>query len=1184
MRLRRLSLHRYGHLTDAEIIFPDAPDLHVVVGPNEAGKSTALAAIGDALFRFPSRTQADFLHAANKLSVGVEVQARDGRTASFIRRKGNKDTLCDDAGNLLPESAIAAFLGGATRDRFKNVFGLDGATLREGGKKILDGKGDAGDTIMSAYAGVHNYRQVAEALGKQASQLFGDKKGNRLFYVAKEAFDTAKHTRDERRIDHVAWKALTAEQDRLEKAQSDDAARVQHLQAELKRLDRIRRTTSPRLRLAHLDDMRKALGPPPALPEDAMERFAHAVATRDQAARDLQRETDALAERDARLAALPPEDPVLTQAEAIDTLMADHARIAEALKDREQQRLNAAQSAAAMIADARNLGLSLTADDLAARIPTALDRERVAARLSAHERLEGRRSAAAEALAAAENRLTDAEQAVAAVSEATDPAALRNAIERVKAEGRLDLTLAQADRARQSARAELDTSIAALPGWTGDAAALASLAVPLMEQIDQAARALDDARSDLRDADLVLAGDQSALAQLAAATKADVATGELPTEAAILKARQNRDAAWALIRRAHLDAGAPVTADERAASGLTADTATGFAALIRTADALVDHRAREQERVVAAEQRLRQMVERQALHDTHAAQRQQVAARLGDAEAAWAALWAPVGFPPSGIPPSGIPPDPPAMKEWLGLRDAVLHKFTAYQTAERHYQDEAARHAAALSDLRSALPRDAAAADAVSGGSAADPDGASSVAEQLKTAERLCKALEAAVHDRQNAGKERDAAAADYRKAQQAMTQLTAEMAQWQQDWTAAVQRLSLDADAEPALSQVALRHWDAIDKAERSRQAALDRVAAMTAAIDAYHADARAVLAAVAPAELDGDVYTAIRTVSARLATARHAAQERTRLTDERATLLSNIANYARAQDEATQDVTTLRTHAGVADEPALREALKRWQDLRSIEQEAATVTADLNRLDDGKTRAALAAEAEGVDFDTIPARSEEIQQELNVIETARRQNAATLERVRADLAAMERGKDAAASAQAMETALADLDDIVLRYAPLHMAHTLLHAGIEQFRRQQQGPLLARAGALFARLTEGRYQQLEVDEDDNGTIQVVAVAADGGRPRSDRLSEGTQDQLYLALRLAAIEADAVAGEALPFIGDDLLVNFDDRRAAAALRVLSDFSRVTQVILFTHHDHIAAMADAGLARVHRLGL
>jgi uncharacterized protein YhaN len=183
--------------------------------------------------------------------------------------------------------------------------------------------------------------------------------------------------------------------------------------------------------------------------------------------------------------------------------------------------------------------------------------------------------------------------------------------------------------------------------------------------------------------------------------------------------------------------------------------------------------------------------------------------------------------------------------------------------------------------------------------------------------------------------------------------------------------------------------------------------------------------------------------------------------------------------------------------------------------------------------------------------------------------------------LAAMEQGHDAAGAAQDMETALADIDDIAGRYVTVRLAHVLLRAGIERFRRQQQDPLLSRAGQIFTRLTEGRYDRLGVDEDD-GKMQIKACRPDGTECQADRLSEGTLDQLYLALRLAAIESYARTTEPLPFIADDLLVNFDDRRAKAAIRVLADFGKVTQVILFTHHGHIAEMAQAGLVSVHPL--
>ena len=66
MRLIRLDLTRYGKFTDHSLAFGDrpsgSPDLHVVYGPNEAGKSTALSALLDLLFGIEPRSRYDFLH------------------------------------------------------------------------------------------------------------------------------------------------------------------------------------------------------------------------------------------------------------------------------------------------------------------------------------------------------------------------------------------------------------------------------------------------------------------------------------------------------------------------------------------------------------------------------------------------------------------------------------------------------------------------------------------------------------------------------------------------------------------------------------------------------------------------------------------------------------------------------------------------------------------------------------------------------------------------------------------------------------------------------------------------------------------------------------------------------------------------------------------------------------------
>ena len=82
-------------------------------------------------------------------------------------------------------------------------------------------------------------------------------------------------------------------------------------------------------------------------------------------------------------------------------------------------------------------------------------------------------------------------------------------------------------------------------------------------------------------------------------------------------------------------------------------------------------------------------------------------------------------------------------------------------------------------------------------------------------------------------------------------------------------------------------------------------------------------------------------------------------------------------------------------------------------------------------------------------------------------------------------------------------------------------------------------------------------------------------------LSEGTADQLYLALRLAAIDLHLENHPAIPLILDDLLMTFDDARTRALLPVLQELSRKTQILIFTHHSHLKELVGSDVV-VHEL--
>ena len=129
--------------------------------------------------------------------------------------------------------------------------------------------------------------------------------------------------------------------------------------------------------------------------------------------------------------------------------------------------------------------------------------------------------------------------------------------------------------------------------------------------------------------------------------------------------------------------------------------------------------------------------------------------------------------------------------------------------------------------------------------------------------------------------------------------------------------------------------------------------------------------------------------------------------------------------------------------------------------------------------------------------------------------------------------------------------------YNALELAQKTLSDASDQLQRRFAPRITEQARQLFAALTEGRYDRLQLQQD----LTVNAAAESDTTVRSVQWrSEGTVDQLYLALRLAV--AKELTPEA-PLVLDDVLVRFDDQRHAAAMKLLQEEAQQRQILLFT---------------------
>jgi uncharacterized protein YhaN len=160
---------------------------------------------------------------------------------------------------------------------------------------------------------------------------------------------------------------------------------------------------------------------------------------------------------------------------------------------------------------------------------------------------------------------------------------------------------------------------------------------------------------------------------------------------------------------------------------------------------------------------------------------------------------------------------------------------------------------------------------------------------------------------------------------------------------------------------------------------------------------------------------------------------------------------------------------------------------------------------------------------------------------------------------------------AQKAEDALARVRPAIAQYLRLRLASEVLRRAIESYREKHQGPVLSRASEIFSGLTLGDYSGLTTGFGDDDKPVIVAIRRNREQVVVDGLSDGTRDQLYLALRLAAIEHHVQTVAPCPVILDDILINSDDTRASAALQVIGELAKRTQVLFFTHHRRLTEL-------------
>ena len=230
------------------------------------------------------------------------------------------------------------------------------------------------------------------------------------------------------------------------------------------------------------------------------------------------------------------------------------------------------------------------------------------------------------------------------------------------------------------------------------------------------------------------------------------------------------------------------------------------------------------------------------------------------------------------------------------------------------------------------------------------------------------------------------------------------------------------------------------------------------------------------------------------------------------------------------------------------------------------------LSTLARGEAVDEFIARVQAENADDLPQRKTSLESQKSEKTRAVQDLQAELIKLNHEKNSLERAGDAAADfRQQAESVGTKLKQDAARFIRLRLAAHFLRHQIERFREENQVPLLEKSGQVFKQMTCGAFNGLAAVFNNEDIPVMVGRRADGATVPVGGMSDGSRDQLYLALRLAAMDRYLEDYEPMPLILDDLLITFDNERTRAILPQLADLARRTQIFLFTHHEHLVEL-------------
>jgi uncharacterized protein YhaN len=544
MKLLELYLSAFGPFTDFTIDLSKGKEgLHIIYGPNEAGKSSALRAI----------TSDNFLHEHKNLRVGSRIIHSDHSELIFTRRKGRKNTLIDPGGSPLPDSSLQKYIGNMGEDIFSSMFGINHMALVRGGQDILKGGGNVGESLFAASMGGTHLHEIMQSLEDDASDLFKSRGSTQIINKAINDYKEAKKESSKSSLSGREWAEHDSNLKNAEKQKVNLGEELGSITNDKTRLDRLQKAIPKIGAIKEFKAELSAMGEVRILPSDFSEKRRKAYEKLTSTKETLNREEERLKQIDGKIASLSVPEALLQQEENINAIhekLGSHRKALTDMPGLEREKDILSEESKAIIDDTFP-GHSIK--DIKELSLSAARRVRVQELGNKYQALIDNQKRWSKDVRSLDEKLAAKNKELNNLAAPRNAGKLRRAVTAAQKHGDPDSELKKAVSDLQNDKTQTEINLKKLELWTGTLEELESLPIPSDDTIDRFDKSFTDLESQSNRIKDRLTTEEERKIDIESKLREIRLSGTVPSEEDLDETRRQREEGWMLIKRAWLN-------------------------------------------------------------------------------------------------------------------------------------------------------------------------------------------------------------------------------------------------------------------------------------------------------------------------------------------------------------------------------------------------------------------------------------------------------------------------------------------------------------------------------------------------------------------------------------------------------------------------------------------------------